>query len=137
MTIKSLLKGKSSFNLPRNRNKELETQINFLNNLEIENKNISHKRNLSTREWMEPKNPINHPDILIKQAHRRRTVRVLSKTHYKSMIHEHLANQNMYQKLNKNIDPIFVKNLNKLANKYSNSFTNAKLKYFKDSNTPI
>ena len=85
---------------------------------------------------MELKRFMKHPDTLIKQADKGGVVTALSKTYHEHMIYKHLGNQNTYQKLNKIIDPIIVKNLKNLLiiSKYKYSFANVELKYLKDSN---
>ena len=95
----SLVKGKSMFFPPRNRNKELETHISFINDIDIANEKSNKESNFSPKEWTELRN-LN--DILIKEADKGGAVTVLSKNHCRAMIYEHLSNQNTYQKLDKN-----------------------------------
>ena len=54
---------------------------------------------------------MNQPGIVIKEADRGGVATVLSKHHYRTMIYEHLSNQNTYQKLDKNLDPAIRKKL--------------------------
>ena len=48
--IESLVKVKSNFFPPRNRNKELDTHISFINNIDITNKKSNKKSNFSPKE---------------------------------------------------------------------------------------
>ena len=52
---------------------------------------------------------MNQPGIVIKEAETGGAATVLSKNHYRAMIYEHLSNQNTYQKLDKNLDPVIRK----------------------------
>ena len=130
----SLVKGKSTFYPPRNRNnKELETHINFIINIDITNEKSNKKSNFSPKEWAELRNLMNQPDIVIKEADKGGAVTVLSKNHYRAMIYEHLSNQNIYQKLDKNLDPTIMKKLKKLLNKHKNIFTDKEFKYLNEA----
>ena len=86
----------------RGSNKELETHISFINNIDITNEKSNKKSNSSPKEWAELRNLMNQPD-------KRGVVTVLSKNHYRAMIYEHLSNQNKYQKLDKNFDRTIMK----------------------------
>ena len=48
--IESLVKVKSNFFPPRNRNKELDTHISLINNIDIANKKSNKKSNFSPKE---------------------------------------------------------------------------------------
>ena len=115
----SLVQGKSMFYPPRNRNKELETHISFINNIDIANEKSNKKSNFSPKEWTKLRNLMNQPNIVIKEADKGGAVTVLSKHHYRAMIYQHLSNQNTYQKLAKNLDPTIIKKLKKILNKHT------------------
>ena len=74
----SLVKGKSIFYPPRNRNKELETHNSFINNIVITNEKSNKKSNFSPKEWIELRNLMNQPDIVIKKVDKGGTVTDLS-----------------------------------------------------------
>ena len=61
----SLVKGKSIFFPPRNRNKELEIHISFINDIDIANEKSNKENNFSPKEWKELRN-LN--DIVIKES---------------------------------------------------------------------
>ena len=107
----SLVKGKSVFYPSRNRNKELETHISFINNIDIINEKSNKNSSFSPKEWTELRNLMNQPNIVIKEADKGGAITVLSKSHYRTMIYERLSNQNTYQKLNKNLNPTITKKL--------------------------
>ena len=129
----SLVQGKSMFYPPRNRNKELETHISFINNIDIANEKSNKKSNFSPKEWVELRNLMNKSDIVIKEADKGGAVTVLSKHHYRAMIYEHPSNQNTYQKLDKNLDPTIMKKLKKLSNKHKSIFTVKEFKYLNEA----
>ena len=129
----SLVKGKSIFYAPRNRNKELETHISFINNIDFINEKSNKKSNLSPKEWTELRNLMNQPDIVIKEVDKGGAVTVLSKNYYRAMIYEHLSNQNTYQKLNKNLDPTIMKKLKKLLSKHKSIFTDKEFEYLSET----
>ena len=64
----SQVKGKSNFYPPRNRNKELETYISFVNNIDITNEKSNKKNNFSPKEWTALRNLMNQSHIIIKEA---------------------------------------------------------------------
>ena len=64
----SLVQGKSMFYPLRNRNKELETHISFINNIDIANEKSNKKSNFSPKEWAELRNLMNQSNIVIKEA---------------------------------------------------------------------
>ena len=117
----------------RNGNKELETHISFINNIDIANENSNKKSNFSSKEWAELRNLMNQSDIVIKEADKGGAATVLSKHHYRAMIYEHLSNQNTYQKLDKNLDPSIMKNLKRLLNKHKSIFTVKEFKYLNEA----
>ena len=129
----SLVQGKSMFYPPRNRNKELETHISVINNIDIANEKSNKKSNFSPKEWAELRNLMNQSNIAIKEADKGGAATVLSKHHYRAMIYEHLSNQNTYQKLHKNLDPTIMKKLKNLLNKRKSIFTVKEFKYLNEA----
>ena len=77
----SLVQGKSIFYPPRNRNKELETHISFINNIDIANEKSNKKSNFSAKQCAELRNLMNQSDLVIKEADKGGAVTVLSKHH--------------------------------------------------------
>ena len=72
-----------------------------------------------------------NPDIVIKRADKGGAVTIMTRNHYKSMIYDHLNDQNTYKKLESNIDNKICKDVNRLITKYQQHFTNDERKYFK------
>ena len=129
----SLVKGQSIFYPPRNRNKELQTYINFINDTDITNEKSNKKSNFSSKEWTELRDFMNQPGIVIKEADKGGAVTVLNKHHYRAMIYEHLSNQNTYQKLDKFLDPTIMKELKRLLNKHKSVFTDKEFNYLNEA----
>ena len=77
---------------------------------------------------------MNQPDILIKEADKGGAVTVLSKNHYRKIIFEYLHNQNTYQKVDKNLDPIIMKKktTKKYLNKHKNVFIDKEFKHLNE-----
>ena len=128
-TNESLVQGNSNFYPPRNRNKELETHIRFMYNIDITNEKSNKNSYFSPKEWTELRNLMTQPDIVIKEADKAETVTVLHKSHYRAMIFEHLNKQNTYQKLDKNLDPTIMKKFKNLLNKHKNISIDKEFKY--------
>ena len=82
----SIIKNKSTFNLPRNRDKILDQNIDSLNNLNFPDLQKAPKSNLSKLEWAVMNDLKNVKNIEIKEADKGGSVVILSKSHYKSMI---------------------------------------------------
>ena len=128
----NLFKIKSSFTPPRNRDKDLDHQIDILNNLDLENIEHNSKTNLSNKEQQELSKLINDEEIIIKRADKGGAVVILSKSHYQQMILEHLNDKSTYQKLDKNMDDSVIKNRSKLLKKYDQCFTKDEKKYLNE-----
>ena len=64
----SILKNKSAFNPPRNRDKILDQNIDSLNSLNFRNLQKAPKSNLSKLEWAAIKDSKNDKNIAIKKA---------------------------------------------------------------------
>ena len=121
--LQNLFKTKSHFTPSRNRDRDLDHQIDILNNLDLEGMDVSSKNNLSKTEQSELSKLINDKTIIIKPAEKGGAVVVLSTEHYKTMIVQHLDDASTYKKLDMNIDMKIHKNLKKLLHKYNKCFT--------------
>ena len=101
--LQNLFKTKSHFTPSRNRDRDLDHQIDILNDLDLEGMDISSKNNLSKTEQSELSKLINDKTIIIKPADKGGggggAVVVLSTEHYKTMIVQHLDDAS----INKNL----------------------------------
>ena len=127
--LENLFKTKSNFTASRNRDKNLDHQIDLLNNLNLEGIDICPKNNLSKMEQSELPKLVNNRTIIIKPADKGGAVVVPFTEHYKILIVQHLPDTGTYKKLDLNIDIKIHKNLKKLLHKYNNCFTESEQKY--------
>ena len=105
----SIIKNKSAFNPPRNRDKILDQNIDSLNSLNFPDLQKALKSNLSKFEWAAINDLKNDKSIAIKEADKGGSVVILSKIHYKSMILSQLNDEKTYKKLNSNPDQAIMK----------------------------
>ena len=82
----SIIKNKSAFNPPRNRDKILDQNIDFLDSLNFLAMQKAPKSNLSKVEWATINDLKIDKNIEVKEADKGGFVVILSKSHYKSMI---------------------------------------------------
>ena len=101
--LQNLFKTKSHFTQSRNRDRDLDHQIDILNNLDLEGMDMSSKNNLSQTEQSELSKLINDKAIIIKPADkgggRGVAAVVLSTEHYKTMIMQHFDDASAYKNL--------------------------------------
>ena len=112
-----LVKAKSSFHPPRNRNACLDTTIDFLQQQTF--KTACHnKSNLIKAEWKDLLALKNNSELIIKDANKGGCLVLMNKTRYKRMIFQHLNDANTYQKTDEECDNGVMKKIGELANKY-------------------
>ena len=95
----NLFQKQSTFTPPRKRDRDLDHQIDVLNNLNLEKMGTKSKSNLSNVEQKQLSNLINDETIVIKLAEKGGAVVILPTGHYQSMIMQHLLDENTYKKL--------------------------------------
>ena len=88
--LQNLFKTKSNFTPPTNRDRDLDHQIDILNNLDLEGMDICSKSRLSKVEQSELSKLIKDMTIIIKPVDMAGVV-VLSTEHYKAMIPQHFV----------------------------------------------
>ena len=125
----SIIKDKSAFNPPRNRDKILDQNIDSLNSLNFPDLQKSPKSNLSKLEWAAINDLKNDKNIEIEEADKGGSVLILSKSHDKSMILSQLNDEKTYQKLNSNPDQAIMKKIKALITKYKPLFADSEYKY--------
>ena len=113
----SIIKNKSAFNPPRNRDKILDQNIDSLNSLNFPNLQKAPKSNLSKLEWAAINDLKNNKNIEIKEAGKGGSGVILSKSHYKSMMLSQLNDEKTYKKLNSNPDQAIMKKNKSFNNK--------------------
>ena len=95
----SIIKNKSAFNPPRNRDKILDQNIDSLNSLNFPDLQKAPKSNLSKLEWAAINDLKNDKNIEIKETDKGESVLILLKSHYKSMILSQLNDEKTYKKI--------------------------------------
>ena len=100
----NLFQKQSTFTPPRNRDRDLDHQIDVLKNLNFEKMETKFKSNLSNMEQQELSKLTNNETIVITPADKGGAVVILSTGHYQSMIMQHLLDENTYKKLDSCID---------------------------------
>ena len=122
----SLVKAKSSFHPPRNRNACLDKTIDFLKQQTFQT-SCNNKSNLTKAEWKDLLVLKNNSELIIKEGDKGGCVVYMNKSHYKRMIFQHLNDANTHQKTNQNCDNR-VK-IGELANKHESLLTKAEKLY--------
>ena len=93
----SLVKAKSSFHLPPNRNACLDKTTDFLQKQTFET-SCSNKSSLTKAEWKDLLALKNNSELIIKEADKGGCVVLMNKPYYKRIIFQHLNDANTYQK---------------------------------------
>ena len=124
----SLVKAKSSFHPPRNRNACLDKTIDFLQQQTFQT-SCNNKSNLTKTEWKDLLALKNNSELIIKEADKGGCVVLMNKSHYKRMIFQHLNDANTYQKTDQKCDNRVMKNIDELANKHESLLTKAEKLY--------
>ena len=88
-----LVKAKSSFHPPRNRNACLDTTIDFLQQQTFKT-SCHNKSNLIKAEWKDLLALKNNSELIIKEADKGCCVVLINKSHNKRMIFQHLNDAN-------------------------------------------
>ena len=78
----SLVKSKSNFCPPQNRNSTLESVIRFLQKQSFYQESLKNKSNISKHEWQDILNLKNNKNIVIKEAGKGMTVVIMNIKHY-------------------------------------------------------
>ena len=93
----SIIKNKSVFNPPRNRNNLLDQNIDSLNSLNFPDLQKAPKGSLLKLEWAAINDLKNDKNIEIKEADKGGSVVILSKSHYKCILSQ-LNDEKTYKK---------------------------------------
>lgn len=129
LSEKNLFKEQSTFTPPRNRDKDLDHQIDVLNNLNLEKMETRYKNNLSKKEQTELLKLQTDKTIVVKPADKGGAVVILSTGHYQDMIMTHLNDDQTYKQLDFCIDKKIQSNLQKLLGQYKMCFTEPEWKF--------
>ena len=119
----NLFQKSSTFTPRRNRDRDLDHQINILNSLIVEKTEAKSRSNLSYMKQKELSRLSNYETIVIKPGDKGEVVVILSAGHYQSMIMHHLSDENTYKKLDSFIDSKIQSKLLRFLRKYKICFT--------------
>ena len=131
----NLFQKQSTFTLLRN--KDLEHQIDVLNNLNLEKMETKSKTNLSNMEQKELFKLSNDETIVIRPVDKGGAVVILSTGHYQSMIMHHLLDENTYKELESCINTKIQSNLLRFLRKYKMCFTEPEWKFLNDKHHEV
>ena len=120
----------STFITPRNRDKDLDHQIDVLNNLNLEEMETKSKSNLSNKEQNQLSKFGNDETTVIKPEDKGGAVVAFSTGHYQNMIIQDLLDENAYKKLDSCIDNKVQSNFLRLLRQYKMCFTGSTFKTF-------
>ena len=124
----SLVKAKSSFDTPRNRNACLEKTIDFLQQQTFQT-SCNNKSSLTKAEWKDLLALKSNSELISKQADKGVCVVLMNKPHYKRMIFQHLNDSNTYQKTDEKCDNRLMKKIGELTSKYESLLKKAEKLY--------
>ena len=122
-----MLRNKSNFTPRRGKDQDLDTYIDTLTKFPI-NK-IPCKQNLSRREKEALRNLKQDDSIILKEADKGGAIVLMDKLYYRDKVLEQLNDDEYYKKTNSNIDDAVTRDIKKLMQKYSESFTEQEMDY--------
>ena len=130
-TDESLVKNKSNFCPPRNRNITLGNYIDFLTKFPLEELQVEDikRSNLSKEERNALQELRGDPEILIFKADKGGAVVVMDLTYYADKIFEMLHDSQTYEEITANRDKNLMKLITELAGNYSHSLTEKEVNY--------
>lgn len=125
----SLVRNKSDFTPPKNRNNALEKFISNLENTPISTRNIKCKQNVSQQQREAIKRLSEDRSIVIKEADKGGSVVVMDTGHYKTMVLNFLNHNEYYEHLEKDPHKTNMSAYTKLINKYKHGLTEKEMNY--------
>ena len=125
----SLVKSKSNFCPPQNRNSTLESVIRFLQKQSFYKDNFKNKSNISKQEWQDVLNLKKNKDIIIKKADKGRAVVIMNTKHCLKIISDHLNDETTYKIVEANYDAKVMKGIAKIIKKYKDNLIKKEREY--------
>ena len=130
----SLVKNKSSFYPPRNRDKTLDTVIDYLHNHEFNTVAGKNKSNLTKDQWNSILKLQNNKDIIIKEADKGGSVVIMNTTHYCKMIFDNLNDKKTYKEVANKCDKKVMTRIADFTKKYKDVLTKKEASYLTNFN---
>ena len=118
-----LVKSKSNFCPPPNRNSTLESIIKFSQKQSFYEENFKNKSNISKHKWQDILILKKNKDIIINKADKRGAVVIINTKHYLKRISHHLNDELTYKMLEANCDAKVMKRIPKIIEKCKDSLT--------------
>ena len=114
-----IVQNKKGTIIQKGRNKNLDDYIDNLKSTKssLNNKN-SIKSNINRLQRQALQNLQNNTEIILKEADKGGAIVCMDKTFYKTLVLQHLCDQNFYIKLSENPDKTIMKKLKQLCNKH-------------------
>lgn len=125
----SVVRNKSDFTPPKNRNNALEKFISNLENTPISTRNIKCKENVSQQQREAIKRLSEDRSIVIKEADKGGSVVIMDTEHYKTMAYSILNQNEYYEHLEKDPHRINMSAYTKLVDKYKDILTEKEKNY--------
>ena len=125
----SLVKTKSNFEPPSERNTLLDNSIKYLKNLPPSTKKGKTNYNITLEERKALLNLSKNMQITIKEADKGSAVVLMDSVYYKEKVENILSNRIAYEKLPGNVDNKIMNKISKLVHKYENCLTQKEIKY--------
>ena len=120
---KSLVKDKSNFYPPKNRNHTLDSVSQYLEQQELAPKIGKPKSNVNKLEWDALKGLQNDATIIIKEADKGGSTVIMNKSHYEKMVNIMLQDVETYEKVSNDIDRNVMKHYLELIETHKSSLT--------------
>ena len=135
--FENLFQKQFTFTPPRNRDRDLDHQIDVLNNLNLEKMETKCKSNLSNMEQKELSKLTNYETIVIKPTDKEGAVVILLTGHYQSMLMQHLSDENTYKKLDSCIDSKIHSDFLRFLRTYKMCFTEPECRFLNDKHHEV
>ena len=128
----SLVRNKSHFLPPKNRNEALDQFINNVESIPLDKSSTKPKSNISKYERKAITTLTSDKNIIIKEADKGGGIVIMNTDHYKTMSENIISDKSFYETLPDNPERNVRLNYNKLLKKYSNCLTDKERVYLQD-----
>ena len=116
----SLVKSKSNFCPPQNRNSTVESVIKFLQKQSVCDVNFKNKSNISKYDWQDILNLKKNKDIVIKEPDKGGAVIIMNAKYNLKMTSDHLNDETRFEA---NCDAKVMEGIAKIIEKYKDNLT--------------
>ena len=124
-----MIKNKSNFLPPQNRNSTLKFEIQFLQKQSFYKENFKNKSNISKHRWQDISNLKKSKDIIIKEADKSGAVVITNPRHHLKMISDYLNDKTTYKMIESNCDSKVIEKIANIIEKYKDNLTKREEEY--------